>query len=483
MTNMTITRNLKTHDNFANVSRLKPTQPKHLVLLCSTLFGLVSLLSGCADKPADGAAGGPPGGGRPPARVYVAQVELQQVTPQTIVVGTVVPKRTSMVASGADGKVNKLLVREGDVVEEGQELSVLNQVTTDLGIREAEQVLEIRKQEWEELKNGSRPEEISKAIADVGAAKSALDAALIRLGRQRELERNQAVNQDELDNAVERAETTRQQYEAAKAQAVLVQKGPRVEQINQAEASYRAQQQQVEYLKAEKGKRTTTAPFRGIVVAEHTQDGEWLSKGDAVVTIADLLDEVYVVANIDQLEVQNIRPDKEVAVEINSPGKREWTGVVESMIPRSRWESGSRTFPVKVTVKNEMIEIGGKPISRLSEGMYARVTFSGEEREALLVPKNSVIRSENGSRVVTVMPGEKPGAGTAKLVMIREGVPFGDFIEVLDSELEPGATVVVEGAERLTPFQSVQIAQPPGTETASEAPEDKKSAPDSEETD
>ena len=448
-----------------------------------SLFVLVSLLNGCSEKPADGAAAGPPGGGRPPARVYVEIAEVQQVTPRTIVTGTVIPKRTSMVASGADGKVNKLLVREGDTVEEGQELSILNQVTTDLGISEAEQVLEMRKQEWEELNNGSRPEEISKAIADVGAAKSAVDAALIRLNRQRELEQNQAVNQDELDNAIERAETTRQLYEAARAQAILVQKGPRAEQVKQAEASFLAQQQQMEYLKAEKGKRTTTAPFRGIIVSEHTQGGEWLSKGDSVVTVSDLLDEVYIIANIDQLEIQNVRPGTEVDVEINAPGKKQWKGTVESIIPRSQWKSGSRTFPVKVIVKNEVIEVAGKKQPRLSEGMYARVTFTGEQKEALLVPKDSVIRSENGSRVVTVLPGEKPGLGTAKLVMIREGIAFGDFIEVLDSELQPGDTIVTEGAERLTPFQSVQIAQPAVGEQAPPASQENKSGPDSEESD
>ncbi|QDT35094.1 efflux RND transporter periplasmic adaptor subunit [Thalassoglobus polymorphus] len=422
------------------------------------VLGLLPLLGvGCAEKPA---AGGPGAGGRPPSRVYVATVEKGEVIPETIVVGTVVAKRTSVVASGADGKVNRFLVREGNLVDEGQELSVLNIVTTDLGIAEAKQVLEMRKQEWQELENGSRQEEIEKAAADVAAAKSAMDASAIRLKRQQDLARNNAVNLDDLDSAVEQAETTKKLYESAIASAKLIQRGPRQEQINQAKARYQAQVEQVEYLEAEKGKRTTRAPFKGVVVAEHTQAGQWLGKGDPVVTIADMLDEVYVIANVDQLEIDNVRPGTEVDIEIHSPGKRYWKGTVESLIPRSQWEGGSRTFPVKVVVKNEILDYNGRKQSALSEGMYARVTFQGVPRKALLVPKNSVIRSENGSRVVSVLPGDKPDAGTAKLVMIEELGSYKDSIEAKEGELTPGMLVVTEGAERLSPFQPVQIVQP-----------------------
>lgn len=467
---------LRSRQNTWNVLKTR----QFFVLGVSAIFAVFA--AGCGGKPFEGAPG-KAAGGRPPARVYVGQVEFKEVTPRTVVVGTVVPKRISVVASGADGKVNRFLVQEGDLVEEGQELSVLNQVTTDLGIEEAKQTLEMRKQQWTELRNGSRPEEITKAIAETAAAKAAYDAAIVRLNRQRELERNQAVNQDELDNAIERAETTKQLYEAARAQAVLIQKGPREEQVQQAEANWKAQQEQVDYLIAEKAKRTTTAPFKGMIVAEHTEAGQWLSKGDSVVTISDLLDEVYVIANVDQLEISNIRPGAKVDLEINAPGKSAWKGIVESIVPRSEWRTGSRTFPVKVVVQNEVIEVGGKPQPRLSEGMYARVIFTGIPQEALLVPKNAVIRSEIGSRVVAVLPGETPQTGTAKPVMIQEGVAYGEMVQVLDGELNPGMTVVTEGAERLSPFQSVQIAAPISTEAKKPSPTQEEPAPDSEESD
>lgn len=443
--------------NFRDI-KLKPQQLKTLLLL--QWIGVLSVAaSGCSNKPADGAAGSG-AGKRPPARIYVGTVETGEVIPRTIVVGTIVAKRTSMVASGADGKVNQFLVRQGDIVEENQDLSILNMVTTELGIKEAEKLLEMRKQEWEELKTGSRKEEIAKAFAEREAAREAMEAAKRKADRQRQLSLSNAVNMDDFDSAIERELTTRSLFAAADAAYQLVNMGPREEQIKQAEARYLGQQDQVDYLIAEKGKRTTKAPFRGVIVAEHTQAGEWLSKGDPVVTISDLLEEVYIFANVDQREIENVRPGAEVQIEVNAPGKQSWQGVVESFVPRSQWESGSRTFPVKVVVKNEIFEASGQKQARLAEGMYARVTFTGVPRQSTLVPKNAVVRSENGSRVVTVLPGETPGTGTAKLVMIEEGTPYGDSIEVLAGDLQPGAMLVVEGAERLSPFQPVQIDQP-----------------------
>lgn len=435
---------------------MRPRRGIHL----GNLF-VVLLLGGCGGEAEETAANGPPGGGRPPAPVYVAQVQQGEVVPQTQVVGTVVAKRTSQVASGAEGKVNQFLVQEGQLVEEGQPLSILNMVTTNLGIQEAEKLLEVRRQEYEELKNGSREEEILKARAERDAARAALESAQNKLLRQRQLAMNNAVNQDDLDDAIERAATTKELLAAAEAALRLVEEGPRKEQVSQARAAWEAQQEHVEFLKAEREKRTTRAPFRGIIVEEHTEQGEWLSKGDPVVTIADLLDEVYVIANVDQLEVDNVRPGAEVDVEIQAPGKSRWTGRVESLIPKSEWQSGSRMFPVKVVIPNELFDVDGKQTPRLAEGMYARVTFRGEPRTALLVHKNAVIRSEIGSRVVAVLPGESPQTGTAKLVPIEEGTAFGDSIEVVSGDLTPGMTIVIEGAERLSPFQSVQISDPP----------------------
>ncbi|MCA9052800.1 MAG: efflux RND transporter periplasmic adaptor subunit [Planctomycetaceae bacterium] len=419
------------------------------------LLAALALLSlaGCGKSSDEGAAAGR---AQRAALVRTGPVTRETVQPTTSAVGSVVARRTSVVASGADGKVNQFLVSEGDIVEEDQELSILNMVTTNLEIDEAEAMLQEREQEYQAAQT-SRPEEIEEAQARMEAAAVTRDIAAERLARWVKLSQGGAAAQDSLDDARERSQAAGKLYLAAKAAYDLVLAGPREEAKQQAKARRDAQQHHVDFLKAERDKRTTHAPFRGIVVREHTESGQWLAKADPVVTIADLLEAVEIEANVDQSELGNVQVGATVQVAIDGVEPREWQGCVLSVVPRSDWESGSRMFPVRVSVPNKVIEIDGREQPVLREGMLARVTFSGPPHEATLVPKNALVRSETASRLYTVLPGEKPETGKAQPVIVQEGGFYGDRVEILGDALQPGMQVVTEGAERLTPFADVMI--------------------------
>ncbi|MEZ6057755.1 MAG: efflux RND transporter periplasmic adaptor subunit [Planctomycetaceae bacterium] len=441
-----------------------PTSRLMVATCMLTLAGLFGGISGCSGDAVKGA--GPSGGGRPPAAVRVSPVIRKAVRPETSAVGTIIAKRTSIVASGADGKVNQFLVREGDIVEEGQELSILNMVATNLGIDEAESVLQEREQELAASLT-SRPEEIAEAKSRMEAADVTRRVAAQRLARFEQLVKQGATNADSLDEAQERSEAAEKLFAAVKSQYELILAGPRKEVQEQVRARRDAQQHQVDFLKAERDKRTAKAPFRGVIVKEHTESGQWLSKGDAVVTVADLLDEVQVIALVNQSDLANVQIGSEVTIRVEGIANPNCQGIVEAIIPRSEWLQGSRSFPVKIQVKNSLLNIGGRLTPMLNEGMLAQVTFFGPEREATLVPKDALIRTENGARLYVMLPGEKPGSGKAKPIRLQEGGSFGEFVELLGEEVQPGMNVIVEGGERLTPFADVMLqapdAGPPGS--------------------
>lgn len=421
-------------------------------------LGLFLTLPGCNRSPANASPQAGPGAARPAALVRVTPVVSEEVAPETIVTGTVVARRTSVVASGSDGKVDAFDVREGDIVEANQQLSVLNMVTTDLGIQEAEKILQERESMLAELKSGSRVEEIAEAKARMEGAEVTMKVMADKYNRMARIVKESGGSQNDLDDSREKAEAAQKMYLAAKAQSQLVAAGPRVEQIAQAEARRDAQIDQVAFLKAEKEKRFTKAPFAGIVVHEFTQRGQWLAKADPVVTVADILEVVHVIANVDQRDLPFVQIGAMVDVEIDATAQKTWPGKVVTIVPRSDWESGSRTFPVKVEVPNVMKESGSHKFPTLTEGMLARVTFKGPPHQAILVPKDAIVRSEAGSKLFVILGDPtKPGTGKAKPVMLQEGSFFGNRVEILASDLQPGMPVVVEGAERLQPFAAVQI--------------------------
>lgn len=447
----------------------------------ATTMGMAGLLaavlgctiSGCSKPQAGEATAG--GGPRPAAKVRVGLVVEEEISPEVVVVGTVVARRTSQVASGADGKVDEFAVREGDVVEESQLLSTLNMVTTELGIQEAEKLLQERQSVLEEMKQGTRPEVIAEAQARMEANEVSMRIAQEKYTRMQKIVRDSGGSRNDLDDAQEKSEAAQKLFAAAKANYDLTVAGSRAEHIVQAQARRDAQQDQVAFLKAEKEKRLTRAPFKGVVVAEHTQRGQWLSKGDLVVTLADILEEIYVVANVDERDLPHLQIGSEVLVEVDATTRKTWPGKVITVVPRSQWESGSRTFPVKVAVKNEVVQAGDRTVPVLTEGMAARVRFRGPQIHAVLVPKDSIIRSEIGNKLFVILGTPGSASGKAKPVVLTEGAFVGDKVQVLSSsDLAPGMRVVTEGAERLQPFADVEILAdliPTGGPSAGPPPE------------
>ena len=397
------------------VSAFRSVTPRVAIRTFSSLVvGLLPIcLTGCgSEEIAVGRAGG-----RPPAMVRIGRIEQRNVIPRVTVVGSVVPVRTSVVASGANGLVETFHIEEGDYVEEYEPLSELRIKTTDLIIAEARAVLDERQHELDELNAGSRKEDIDEGLAKMKAAEAVMRNMAKKMARSKSLLARGAINQDEYDDALQYDEGSQQAFRAAKATYDKLVAGPRKEAVDQARARLAAQQNQVKFLEAEKMKRITLAPFDGFIVKEHTYRGQWLSKGDPVVTLAQM-DEVDVIANVDQQDESLVRlfDDAQVRIDgisINGIPRRDWPGKIKAVVPRSEWRSGSRGFPVKVRLQNSRITVKGvdedgneytRILPVLKEGMMAQVTFSGAPLQALLAPKNALVRTSRGTQMFLFKP-------------------------------------------------------------------------------
>jgi RND family efflux transporter MFP subunit len=257
-------------------------------------------------------------------------------------------------------------------------------------------------------------------------------------------------------------DAARQNLVAAKAVCQKVTSGAREEVRQQAAARLEAQRKHVEFLKAEREKRFTRAPFDGFIVEEHTYVGQWLSKGAPVLTLARL-DEVEVEVLIDQQYIDQILPGREVTLSIQGSGsgegsgRREWKGVVATVVPRSNWEQGSRSFPVIVRIQNQVNTETTPPLPALREGMMAEASFSGQPVDGLLVPKDSIVRTSRGAFVFAVNPPTEGQPLSVRQVMVEPGLGTGTWIQVTGESLAAGQQVVTEGAERLRAFQAVTI--------------------------
>lgn len=433
--------------------------------LCLFLIGMnsLSILPGCSQsaiQAVDGAATGAPAG-PPPALVKVAMITKESVAPEFRALGNVRPRHFSIVASGSDGVVEEFPVEVGGFVKKGTLLSRLRMESTDLDIAEQEAVLAERRAELEEIKT-PRKEDQDEANARKMAAEVTHANATRRLEEMRALSQRGAANPTEVKDAQDNLDAAEQNRLAAVAVLARISSA-RPETVQQAAARVEAQEKHVEFLKSEREKRLTKAPFDGFIMEEHTYLGQWLSKGAPVATVAQL-DEVEVEVQIDQQYIDQISPGRAVTLNVQGTGHRNglaraWLGEVTAIVPRSNWENGSRSFPVIIRIKNEMDSSVIPPIPALREGMMAEAEFKGQEVEAILVPKDCMVRTSRGTFLYVINPTADDKPISVRQVLVTTGVSTDNSIQVIGEGLEAGQQVVTEGAERLRAFQAVQVIQ------------------------
>jgi len=181
------------------------------------------------------------------------------------------------------------------------------------------------------------------------------------------------------------------------------------------------------------------APFAGHVVQRLVDQGQTVSNGTALYTLADmhrLLARVYIPAK----EFRSIRPDQPVQLVVSSTGDR-LSGRIDLVNPLVDPSSGT----IKVTVEVQQYPPSTRP------GDFVEVSIvTDSHSDILLVPRVAVV-TERGQRSVYVVDGE-----TAHQRPVEIGFEDDTNAEVVTG-LEPGELVVIQGQRALRDGQPVSV--------------------------
>jgi HlyD family secretion protein len=293
--------------------------------------------------------------------------------------GYVIAAHKIEVASKVVGKVAWIGVEKGERVRQGQPLVRLEDDEYRAQVLQAEGNAENLVARLAALENGSRPEEIAKAKADVDSAKADLENYRASMDRWSQLARDGVVPKQTLDDAEAKYNSQAAKVVSLERVCEIARLGPRKEEIDAARAQVKQARGALEYAKTRLENTIIRAPVDGTILERNVEKGEFVTTGFVgdrgakgyVVSLADL-DDLEVELDINQNDFARLRPNQPATITTEAYPDRKYSGYIREISP----EANRQKATVQVKVKIE------KPDQFLRPDMNALVAFREVERGA-----------------------------------------------------------------------------------------------------
>jgi len=291
--------------------------------------------------------------------------------------GYIVAAHKIEVASKVVGRVSWIGVNKGDRVKEGQTIVRLEDEEYRASLNTAIGQLESLTARLAEAKNGSRPEEIQRAQADLEQAKADRLNASISLERTRKLVDGGVVSKQSLDDAVARMDGFDNRVKSLERTLELAKLGPRKEAIAAIEGSIHEAQGRVEYAQTQMSNTVIRAPVSGTILQRNVEKGEFVTTGFSgaggpkgfVVSLADLND-IEVELDINQSDFAKLHFGQKAVVFTDAYPDRKYNGAITEISPEANRQKA--TVQVKVKILN--------PDDYLRPEMNATVQFQDDKK-------------------------------------------------------------------------------------------------------
>ena len=327
-----------------------------------------------------------------------------------------VEARNIRVGSKVGGRIDKVLVREGDSVQPGQVLITFDDKELQAALEQSrassekaqrgyrpEEIAEARaaaaqaKADYELKKNGYRQEDVAAAQADLDRAKADEIRTHLDFDRYEALSKKDLVSKQQRDSAEANWKMALAQQQNARQKLDELQRGYRPEEIASAEAHYHQAQATLEklergnrredvdlakasmsYDEARFRERQVIAPSAATVEVLDVRPGDLIAPNTPVATLLEK-DQIYVRIYIPETEIGRVKLGQKAEVRVDSFPKTAFDGVVEQInqqaefLPRNvqtREERVHQVIGIKIRIND--------PAGRVLAGMAADVTLKAE---------------------------------------------------------------------------------------------------------
>jgi multidrug efflux pump subunit AcrA (membrane-fusion protein) len=428
-----------------NERRLQMITARRKVLGALILGGIAGVIgfAGCGGTQ-DGAGAGAK------KRVPMVTVEAARRGPisrELNLTGETVAVESVVIAATVEGPISYCPWREGDRVESTADgptkLVEISREVYRAEVKAAEAALEVATAKLEDLKAGTRPEEILKAAETVRQLDESANFAKSDLERITQLVESGSLPGEALDKARVEYVAEQAKLSAAKRNLEMLEAGYTRTAIAVQEAVVKEADAKLDLARARLNECVIFAPFSGTITRVHVRPGDMAAPRAPLLEMADLSSLVIRVA-VPEAHASAVREGTEAAVFLDALPGKSFAGKVTRLYPELDRRMRTRTVELVL----------GEPVS-LFPGMFARVRLELESvDEAVTVPLQAISVTPAGRQAVYVVV-----EGKAVQRQVQTGIEQVGRVQLLTG-LEAGEQVVVAGQEKLKDGVEVRVAGP-----------------------
>jgi ABC exporter DevB family membrane fusion protein len=210
------------------------------------------------------------------------------------------------VGSEMTARIERFLVNEGDHVDKGQVIAVLDAKDLTARLHQAEAELAVSKAKRNEVAAGSRDEEVKQAQAVLQRAQSEQLQAENELKRTGQLHNDKFVSQATLDNAESAYKVATAKVVEAEEHLHLLQSGARPETLALHEAQVSQAEANLRYVRSLLDKTRVLSPISGTLIERYLDVGEVVMPEKPLAVIADT-NQLIVNAEVDETDAGRLK--------------------------------------------------------------------------------------------------------------------------------------------------------------------------------
>ena len=278
--------------------------------------------------------------------------------------------------------VQRVLVKEGASVKQGQLLVVLDDADARTQAARAQTQLKAAQSDLAAIERGGSQEEVLNLDVQLVKARTERDSAQRNLEALKKLEQQGAASAGEVRDAENNLARADAQFDFLKQKQTKRYSNAEVARVqaqrNEAQAAYDAAQDTL-------AKSNVRAPFDGIVYSLPVKQGGFVANGDLLLQIADLR-KVLVRAFVDEPDVARLVPGDAIEITWDAAPGRVWQSTITA-VPSTVKLRGARNV-------GETTSIVDNKDFRLLPNVNVGVAIIAAEHDNVLVVPREAVRSD-----------------------------------------------------------------------------------------